>query len=236
MFYSILVGLGLTACTVAVHALGATSWIQWQIGRNGRGLQRPSWWLKLRALSATVIVLLLLHILEVGIWAAAYLALPQITEIQSFEEAAYFSIVTFTTLGYGDITLHDHWRLLSGIEAMNGILLFGWSTVAGLILLFERPIRVGDIVTIDDTTGVVSRIRIRTTTITNWDRKEFIVPNKEFITGKLLNWTLSDHVNRIVIEVGVAYGSNDSFATLSGTKAQDGRRLVPNSVCFVFAQ
>lgn len=80
--------------------------------------------------------------------------------------------------------------------------------VAGLILLFERPIRVGDVVTVDDVTGVVSRIRIRATTITNWDRKDFVVPNKEFITGKVLNWTLSDNVNRIVIEVGVAYGSN----------------------------
>ncbi|MEQ8790710.1 MAG: mechanosensitive ion channel [Pirellulaceae bacterium] len=80
--------------------------------------------------------------------------------------------------------------------------------VAGLILLFERPIRVGDIVTIDDTSGVVSRIRIRATTIINWDRKEFIVPNKEFITGKLLNWTLSDQVNRVVVEVGVKYGSD----------------------------
>lgn len=84
--------------------------------------------------------------------------------------------------------------------------------VAGIILLFERPIRVGDIVTIDDTTGVVSRIRIRATTVTNWDRKEFIVPNKEFITGKLWNWTLSDQTNRVVINVGVAYGSDTERA------------------------
>ena len=84
--------------------------------------------------------------------------------------------------------------------------------IAGLILLFERPIRVGDVVTVDDTTGVVSRIRIRATTITNWDRKEFVVPNKEFITGKLLNWTLTDKVNRIVITVGVAYGSDTEKA------------------------
>ena len=84
--------------------------------------------------------------------------------------------------------------------------------VAGLIILFERPVRVGDVVTVDDTTGVVSRIRIRATTITNWDRKEYIVPNKEFITGKLLNWTLSDQINRIVINIGVAYGSNTKLA------------------------
>lgn len=80
--------------------------------------------------------------------------------------------------------------------------------ISGLIILFERPIRVGDIVTIDEVTGVVSKIRMRATTITNWDRKEFIVPNKEFITGRVLNWTLSDAVNRITINVGVAYGTD----------------------------
>jgi potassium efflux system protein len=80
--------------------------------------------------------------------------------------------------------------------------------VSGLIILLERPIRVGDVVTIGETTGVVSRIRIRATTITNWERKELIVPNREFITGRLLNWTLSDKVNRVEIVVGVAYGSD----------------------------
>ncbi|QDT14287.1 Mechanosensitive channel MscK precursor [Alienimonas californiensis] len=84
--------------------------------------------------------------------------------------------------------------------------------VCGVIILFERPVRVGDVVTVGDVTGVVSRIRIRATTITNWDRKEFIVPNKEFVTGRLLNWTLSDATNRIVIEVGVAYGSDTQLA------------------------
>ncbi|REJ88566.1 MAG: potassium transporter KefA [Planctomycetota bacterium] len=84
--------------------------------------------------------------------------------------------------------------------------------VSGLIILFERPIRVGDVVTVGDVTGIVSRIRIRATSITNWDRKEFIVPNKEFITGRVLNWTLSDNVNRIVINVGIAYGSDSEAA------------------------
>ena len=84
--------------------------------------------------------------------------------------------------------------------------------VAGLILLFERPIRVGDVVTVDDVSGVVSRIRIRATTITNWDRKEYVIPNREFITGRMLNWTLSDKVNRIVINVGIAYGSDTERA------------------------
>lgn len=80
--------------------------------------------------------------------------------------------------------------------------------VSGLIILFERPIRVGDVVTVAGVDGVVSRIRIRATTITNWDRKEFVVPNKEFVTGTLLNWTLSSSVTRLVIPVGIAYGSD----------------------------
>lgn len=80
--------------------------------------------------------------------------------------------------------------------------------VSGIILLFERPMRVGDVVTIGDTTGTISRIRFRATTILDGDRKELIVPNKEFITGKLLNWTLSDRVNRVTVKVMVS-GGND---------------------------
>jgi potassium efflux system protein len=80
--------------------------------------------------------------------------------------------------------------------------------ISGIILLFERPIRVGDVVTLDGTTGVVSRIHIRATAITNYDKQELLIPNKEFITGRVVNWTLTDKVNRIVITVGVAYGSD----------------------------
>ncbi|WP_309498164.1 mechanosensitive ion channel domain-containing protein [Sulfurovum sp.] len=84
--------------------------------------------------------------------------------------------------------------------------------ISGLIILFERPIRVGDTVTVGTTTGVVSRIQIRATTITNWDRQELLVPNKAFITQELLNWTLSDPIVRVVIPVGIAYGSDVSKA------------------------
>lgn len=80
--------------------------------------------------------------------------------------------------------------------------------VSGLIILFEQPVRVGDIVTVDTVTGTVNRIHIRATTIKDWDQKEYIVPNKELITGKLLNWTLTDTVNRIVVPVGVSYKSD----------------------------
>lgn len=80
--------------------------------------------------------------------------------------------------------------------------------VAGVILLFERPVRVGDYITVDGNTGLVSRIRIRATTITNWEHQELVIPNKDLITGRLTNWTLSDTTNRVVFSVGVAYGSD----------------------------
>jgi potassium efflux system protein len=84
--------------------------------------------------------------------------------------------------------------------------------ISGLIILFERPIRVGDTVTIGDVSGTVSRIRIRATWITGFDRKELVVPNKEFVTSRLINWSLSDPVLRVDIPVGIAYGSNTEKA------------------------
>jgi potassium efflux system protein len=80
--------------------------------------------------------------------------------------------------------------------------------VSGLILLFERPIRVGDLVTINGMEGRVTNIRIRATTILDYDRRELIVPNKAFVTGSLVNWTLSDPITRVVLPVNVAYGSD----------------------------
>lgn len=80
--------------------------------------------------------------------------------------------------------------------------------VSGLIILAERPIRVGDTVTVGDTEGTVTKIRMRATTLFGWDRKEMIIPNKTFITDRVINWTLSDPTQRIVVPVGVAYGSD----------------------------
>ncbi|MEM6707753.1 MAG: mechanosensitive ion channel domain-containing protein [Pseudomonadota bacterium] len=84
--------------------------------------------------------------------------------------------------------------------------------ISGLLILFERPVRLGDVVTIGDQTGVVSRIRIRATTITDWDRREILIPNKAFITERLTNWTLTDPITRAIVYVGVAYGSNVELA------------------------
>ncbi len=115
-------------------------------------------------------------------------------------------------------TLHINWSsvqwLAAGITVGLG---FGLQEifanfVSGIILLFERPIRVGDIITLDDVSGTVTSIRMRATTVTDWDRKELIVPNKALITGRLLNWTLSDTLNRITIRVGLAYATDPLFA------------------------
>ncbi|EFB71792.1 mechanosensitive channel MscK [Providencia rustigianii] len=80
--------------------------------------------------------------------------------------------------------------------------------VSGIILLFERPIRIGDTVTIGTYSGTISKIRIRATTIVDFDRKEVIIPNKAFVTERLINWSLSDTVTRITVSIGVAYGSD----------------------------
>lgn len=85
--------------------------------------------------------------------------------------------------------------------------------VSGLIVLLERPIRVGDVVTVDGTTGVVQRIHMRATVLRNWEYQELIVPNKEFVTTKLLNWTLTNSTNRVQINIGIAYGSDTRRAS-----------------------
>ena len=83
--------------------------------------------------------------------------------------------------------------------------------VSGIIILIERPIRVGDVVTVSGTTGTVTKMALRATTILDHDYRELIVPNKKFITEDVMNWTLSDHKSRLVIKVGVAYGSDTSL-------------------------
>ena len=101
--------------------------------------------------------------------------------------------------------------------------------ISGLIVLFERPFSVGDTVTVGDIHGTVTRIQIRATTILDWDRKELIVPNKEFITGRLINWSLSDSIIRIRIPVGIAYGSDTDLVEQLLLKAAEDSPLVLKS-------
>ncbi len=115
-------------------------------------------------------------------------------------------------------TIGASWSQIQWLAAALGVGIgFGLQEIvanfiSGLIILFERPIRVGDVVTVGDTDGVVTKIKIRATTIRNWDQKELLVPNKEFITNRLLNWTLSDQTTRLLIPIGIAYGSDPRLA------------------------
>ena len=102
-----------------------------------------------------------------------------------------------------------HWLVAAlGVGVGFGLQEIVANFISGLILLFERPIRIGDTVTLSDVTGTVSKIHIRATTLIDSERKEVIVPNKIFITQQFINWTLSDEVTRIKIPVGIAYGSD----------------------------
>ncbi|MDL2274690.1 mechanosensitive ion channel [Desulfosarcina sp. OttesenSCG-928-G10] len=80
--------------------------------------------------------------------------------------------------------------------------------VSGLILLFERPIKVGDIIEVGGQTGRVTKMGLRATTVETFDRAEVVVPNGTLISNQLVNWTLGDRSKRLVIDVGVAYGSD----------------------------
>ncbi|ABG14583.1 putative potassium efflux system [Yersinia pestis Antiqua] len=131
---------------------------------------------------------------------------------------AITTILTYLITAVGGITalssLGVSWDKLQWLVAALSVGLgFGLQEifanfVSGLIILFERPVRIGDTITIGTYSGTVSRIRIRATTITDFDRKEVIVPNKAFVTERLINWSLSDTITRIIIKVGVAYGSD----------------------------
>jgi potassium efflux system protein len=160
---------------------------------------------------------------------AAFVAmkrLPSLLEIvllQRFKmtSGSRYTVTTLTTyfiVAVGALlffrTIGADWSKLQWLFAALGVGIgFGLQEIvanfiSGLIILFERPIRVGDVVTVGDTDGIVTRIRIRATTIKNWENQELLVPNKEFITGRLLNWSLSDQTTRIKVSVGVAYGSD----------------------------
>ena len=121
------------------------------------------------------------------------------------------TLATFQQLGIG-------WAQLNWlVAAMTVGLGFGLQEIfanfiSGLILLIERPVRIGDIVSIGDVTGSVTRIRMRATTITDGDLRELIVPNKELITGRVINWTLTNTLSRLTIKVRAAVGTDPDLA------------------------
>jgi len=122
MVSKLLIAWGLMAICVVVHAVGVTSAIRWMrhrpVGR--RGFHASTWLLILVA--AWII---LLHLIEITLWGAFYVWRRAMPDLAS---GLYFSAVTYTTTGYGDLVLPSEWRLLGGVEALTGILLCGWST------------------------------------------------------------------------------------------------------------
>lgn len=124
MITNILLGTLMMILTTGVHsAFTVAAVIMLDRWIHRRSDVRP--YETLALISGTVLVFFVSALIEVGIWAAAYLALGA---LQGIESSLYYSMVTFTTLGYGDIILSERWRLLSSFEAANGIIMFGWTT------------------------------------------------------------------------------------------------------------
>ncbi len=162
----------------------------------------------------------------VMVFVAAARNLPGVLEIlvlrrMELEPGSRYAVITvikYAIAAIGGIVVFNaigvQWSQLQWlIAALSVGLGFGLQEivanfVSGLIILFERPIRVGDTVTVGGVSGTVTRIRIRATTITDWDRKELVVPNKTFITEQVVNWSLSDPITRVIVPVGIAYGSD----------------------------
>lgn len=168
----------------------------------------------------------LMSLLIVGLTAIAARNLPGFLEILFLQRAridigtryAITTIARYLIFAIGLVIAFNRigadWSKLQWIVAALGVGLgFGLQEIvanfiSGLIILFERPVRVGDVVTIGSISGTVSRIRIRATTLTDFDNIEVVVPNKVFITETVKNWTLTTELTRLVLKVGIGYGSD----------------------------
>ena len=124
MLRQLLVGAAISVCNIAVHALVMTAVVR--VARGMAAKETPRRSLRLVAVMiATVSVLMVAHVSEVMVWALAYAI---VDAAPPGADVLYFAFVNYTTLGYGDVTPVARWRLLGPMTAMNGVLLFGWST------------------------------------------------------------------------------------------------------------
>jgi hypothetical protein len=136
MLRQLLVAAAVSACNIGIHALVMTVMVQVAVRASERDRSRPT--LRLIAVMiATVSVLMVAHISEVIVWALAY---ALIDAAPPGADVFYFAFVNYTTLGYGDVTPVARWRLLGPMTAMNGVLLFGWST-AVIFEVLRRTVR-----------------------------------------------------------------------------------------------
>ena len=128
MFIPVVLSLAVIFVTILIHGIGTAWSVQFLANKKSALEKQTGLNYALNILSLTAVFLMLLHFVEIVIWALLFMFIPEIDQLTSFEQAIYFSMVTYATLGYGDITLGPNWRIMSGFCAMNGILLFGWST------------------------------------------------------------------------------------------------------------
>ena len=137
MLLNIFVGLFVVALTVIIQGYGTVFWIVEVKKRGGVSMvnKHQNRWTLL--LISSSFFLIFLHLVQTAIWALLYLILPEVTEFETFEKAMYVSLVTFTSLGYGEITISSANRVLAGLEAINGITLIGWST-AFMFAIFQQ--------------------------------------------------------------------------------------------------
>lgn len=173
-------------------------------------------------LSLAVFIIVLTIMSAKRLPAIIEILLLQSSSISSGSRYTITTLVNYMIIGIGFFTVFNmlgaEWAKFQWLFAALSVGIgFGLQEIvanfiSGIIILFERPIRVGDYVSVGENEGVVSKIQIRATTIMTRDRKELLVPNKEFITGQLLNWSLSDPTSRLIIPVGVAYGSDIPLA------------------------
>ncbi len=125
LHFQLLFGLLISLACIAVHAI-IMALVKWTANRTSHAVHAA--WPPVRSvvvMMATVSILMAAHVAEIGIWAMSYAALHA---IEDRSQAFYFAFINYTTLGYGDVLPVQRWRLLGPMSAMNGILLFGWST------------------------------------------------------------------------------------------------------------
>jgi len=115
----VVIGSVIMVVTAVIHAAGQSVGLRWLFKAHAMRLQTISILTRSLIVGALVLVMFLATLIEATVWAATYLALGAISE---FEKALYFSTVTYTTLGYGDVVLESQWRLLSSFEAANGVI------------------------------------------------------------------------------------------------------------------
>ncbi len=140
MLLTILLGLVVIGITVVIQGYGTYFWMLKFQDYHQRLTAEEFRRRTVRILIITSSFLIFIHLIQSSIWATLYVLLPGIDEFESFEKAIYFSLVTFTTLGYGEITIDSDNRILAGLEAINGIILIGWST-AFMFSVFQEMIK-----------------------------------------------------------------------------------------------